>query len=381
MRCRVLLGLSLDRLYRAGPGGELPARPLPGRQLPGAGPRGGDAETGRRALSRRRAADLDLRHGAHDGHGGARARARPGGNPPPQHDRRARVPVPNRVGHRLGPLQLPRRAGDRVPRDRLRHPARRAGRSPGRRPAGRHRHRLLFRAHRARLADLRGARHAGQHRHRDRLGRGRRHRRGDRHFRRPLAGPGDRDHAQPDRRRRARRRPRRCRGHDRRQRHARPHDRHLCEPRRGAWRRRRDPRRPRRARKDRPLRRPSARSRRDRHRDRRRRDPGRRHRPVDDAQGSRPGGLFRDGPGAQADPRRDRQSGGDKGLRPVHRDRELGDPYRNGGNRPRDMRRDGDALCRGRGLRPGDQPADRRRPGAWRHRPGHRRGADGRNDL
>ena len=33
------------------------------------------------------------------------------------------------------------------------------------------------------------------------------------------------------------------------------------------------------------------------------------------------------------------------------------------------------SLRRGRGLRPGDQPGDRRRPGAWRRRAGHRRGA------
>ena len=139
LRRGLLFGLSLDRLHRAGPGGELPAGPLPGRELPGAGAVGDDAQAGRRSLSRRRAADLDLRHGAHDGHGGARARPRPGRDPPPQHDRRRRVPLPHGVRHRLGPLQLPRLPGDRVPRDRLRQAARRAGGSEGGRPSGRHR--------------------------------------------------------------------------------------------------------------------------------------------------------------------------------------------------------------------------------------------------
>ena len=75
-RRRRLFDLSLDLRARAGPGRQLPARPLQASGRYRGAVRGvATPQAADRALSRRRPADLDLRHGAADGHGRARRSA------------------------------------------------------------------------------------------------------------------------------------------------------------------------------------------------------------------------------------------------------------------------------------------------------------------
>ena len=120
-----------------------------------------------RSLSRRRPADLDLRHGAADGYGGGKTRHRRQGNPAAQSRRRRRASLQGRVRHRLGQIGLSGMPERRLRRDRLRRAARQAESGARRRPLDRHRHRLLCRTDRHRLAHLGGAGHADQYRHRN----------------------------------------------------------------------------------------------------------------------------------------------------------------------------------------------------------------------
>ena len=80
-RYRRLFDLSVDLRARAGAGGELPAGAVSHRQLPRPRARRRDLESADRALSRRRPADLDLRHGTADRHGRGQTRARPARDP------------------------------------------------------------------------------------------------------------------------------------------------------------------------------------------------------------------------------------------------------------------------------------------------------------
>ena len=134
---------------------------------------------------------------------------------------------------------------------RLRRAAPQAGGGARGRPLVRHRHRLLRRADRHRLAHFGRARHADQHRHRDRDHPHRFDRRGHGRVRRRVARPGAGDDARAGRRRASRRA---RRGHPRRagrQRRRAGRHRHLCEPQHGAGRRRRAARRRGRAREGR----------------------------------------------------------------------------------------------------------------------------------
>ena len=81
--------------------------------------------------------------------------------------------------------------------------------------------------------------------------------------------------------------------------------------------------------------------------------------------------------------RRHRRLAGGGAAEPRHRPRLRGGradlserlPYLRGRDRSRDRPRHARALCRRGRRRPGDQPADRRRPDAWRRRPGRGPGA------
>ena len=168
-----------------------------------------------RALSRRRAADLDLRDGAPDGHGGARSSS----------SIRRRSALRNLVP----PEEFPYKIGSGIVWDRpassnassaacegdrlRRRCARKQAEARARRQMVRHRHRVLRRADRHRLAHLGRARHADQHRHRDRDHPHRLDRRGHGGVRRRLARPGAGDDAGAGRRRASRRA---LRGHPRR---------------------------------------------------------------------------------------------------------------------------------------------------------------------
>ena len=68
-------------------------------------------------------------------------------------------------------------------------------------------------------------------------------------------------------------------------------------------------------------------------------------------------------------------------LRPAELHVPVRDARRGGRDRRRDGRGDAHALRRGGRRRQGHQPDDRRRPGARRHRAGHRAGALGRQRL
>ena len=237
-RRRRLFGLPLDRGDRAGAGGQFSARPLPGDQLRRPRALGGDVEAAGRTLSRRRAADLNLRHGAADRYGGTAALDGPGRAAPPQSGPRGRISVQDRQRDRLGSLWLHRMPDRGVPGNRLRQSAHRAAGRARRRKVDGHRHRVLFGADRHRLAHLRRARHAHQHRHRDRDGADRFDRRGRAPRRRRIAGPGAGDDAGPGRRRRARCAGRGGRRLPRRHRVGRARHRHLRQPQRRAGRRR-----------------------------------------------------------------------------------------------------------------------------------------------
>ena len=104
-RRRRLLDLSLDRRLEPVQVVSFLPGPYRVRALSRARARGRDLEGADRTLSRGRPADLDLRHGAADRHGRAQARARSRGDPPAQsRASRARVPVQDRLRHRLGQL-------------------------------------------------------------------------------------------------------------------------------------------------------------------------------------------------------------------------------------------------------------------------------------
>ena len=88
----------------------------------------------------------------------AQARNRPEGDPPAQSRRGRRVSLQGRVRHRLGQIRLQGMPRGRLRRDRLRRAARKAEGGARRRPLVRHRHRVLCRADRHRLAHLGRAR-------------------------------------------------------------------------------------------------------------------------------------------------------------------------------------------------------------------------------
>ena len=98
--------------------------------------RGGrDLQGADRTLSRRRAADLDLRHGAADGHGGGTARPRSDGDPPCAISSADEFPLQDRLRHRLGQVRLRRMSRRRVRGGRLRRrcaPSRPKARAAGR---------------------------------------------------------------------------------------------------------------------------------------------------------------------------------------------------------------------------------------------------------
>ena len=116
---------------------------------------------------------------------------------------------------------------------------------------------------------------------------------------------------------------------------------------------------------------PCARSIRERHRHRERRVQGHRHRQVDRAADGRARRLHR----AQSARRHGARPEGGRVLRPD----QLHLPGRRLYLRTRSRRRHRQDLLRqlrgGGRFRPADQPDDRRRPGPWRSRPGHRPGA------
>ena len=158
-----------------------------------------------RTLSRRRAADLDLRHGTADGHGAQGARSRSHGDPPPQSRSRRGISVPDRIRHRLGQVRLRRMSRCGVRGRRLRTTSRPAGRGA--------RDGRLFGIGIACYAELTGIGsrisvapgHADQHRHRDRDHPHRLDRRHHRGLRHRVARPGAGDDAGADHRRASRR--------------------------------------------------------------------------------------------------------------------------------------------------------------------------------
>ena len=167
-RCRRVFDLSVDGGARAGAGGEFPARAVSRSALSRPRPGGGDLESADRALSRRRPADFDLRHGAVDGHGGGEDRHRRQGHPAAQ-SRAARPSFPTRSRPASsGTNPAFRNACTRRATQSIRDAARQTESGARGRPLGRHRHRLLRRIDRHRLAHLGRSGHAHQYRHRNR---------------------------------------------------------------------------------------------------------------------------------------------------------------------------------------------------------------------